>query len=84
MNAKAKKLSAGTHKFETVKTVPAPVLSIVYADSPVGVQMLELTEKTCRWPIGDPKKAGFHFCGDCPAPGRPYCVKHADIAYSDA
>src|SRR3954470_17196434 len=25
--------------------------------------LLELTEETCRWPIGDPGQADFFFCG---------------------
>ena len=25
--------------------------------------LLQLTEKTCRWPIGDPGSAEFFFCG---------------------
>ena len=30
--------------------------------------LLELTEETCRWPIGDPGQADFFFCG-----GPAYC-----------
>lgn len=33
-------------------------------------------EGTCRWPLGDPMKPGFTFCGaDC-APARVYCETH--------
>jgi len=46
-----------------------------------GVSLLELTEKTCRYPYGDPKQAGFHFCGCETLPGLPYCAEHAAIAY---
>lgn len=35
----------------------------------------------CAWPIGDPGDAGFHFCTDESAPGRPYCDAHCDQAY---
>ena len=36
----------------------------------------------CRWPIGDPGKAGFGFCGArCDDPERPYCEKHRAQAY---
>lgn len=38
----------------------------------------------CRWPIGDPEEAGFHFCGARAEPGRPYCEQHARIAYVPA
>jgi GcrA cell cycle regulator len=35
----------------------------------------------CLWPIGDPRTADFHFCGEDPAPGRPYCMGHCAMAY---
>lgn len=37
--------------------------------------------KSCSWPMGDPKQAGFHFCGEPAEPGRPYCNQHCHIAY---
>lgn len=46
-----------------------------------GISLLELTEKTCRYPYGDPKKEGFHFCGGKSLAGLPYCAQHAEIAY---
>lgn len=30
----------------------------------------------CCWPIGEPGRVGFHFCGCKSAPGRPYCEEH--------
>ena len=45
------------------------------------VTLLNLTEQTCRWPIGDPGTAGFHFCGRRAELGLPYCGAHARIAY---
>ena len=50
--------------------------------SPCG--LLELTPQRCRWPIGDPVKPGFMFCGAFDADlgdGRPYCRAHAHMAY---
>jgi GcrA cell cycle regulator len=41
-----------------------------------------LTSRTCRWPIGDPKKEDFCFCGATPTRGRPYCGFHVGIAYA--
>lgn len=35
----------------------------------------------CSWPIGDPRKDDFHFCGEQAMPGKPYCSQHAAIAY---
>lgn len=37
--------------------------------------------KSCSWPVGDPKQAGFHFCGEPSEPGRPYCAHHCHQAY---
>jgi GcrA cell cycle regulator len=39
-----------------------------------------LLPNECRWPIGDPQHADFHFCGDPKSDGTPYCAKHADKA----
>ena len=45
------------------------------------VTVRSLTDITCRWPIGDPKMEGFHFCGRAKPEGRPYCEHHAAIAF---
>jgi GcrA cell cycle regulator len=37
--------------------------------------------RSCSWPMGDPKQAGFHFCGGEAVPGRPYCASHCGMAY---
>lgn len=43
--------------------------------------LTELTERTCKWPVGDPLKEDFHFCG-CDSPdSSPYCSYHARLAY---
>lgn len=39
-------------------------------------QTRDLKPHHCRWPEGDPKRPGFHFCG-CPHDGAsPYCAHH--------
>lgn len=40
-----------------------------------------LSECSCRWPIGDPQLADFHFCGKNKVPGLPYCEFHARRAF---
>ncbi len=40
-----------------------------------------LTEKTCKWPIGDPMHDDFHFCGHDSKEDTPYCTYHASVAY---
>lgn len=43
--------------------------------------LTELTERTCKWPVGDPLKEDFHFCGAEACDGSPYCKYHARMAY---
>ena len=40
-----------------------------------------LGECHCRWPIGDPQNADFHFCGKEKVAGLPYCQFHARRAF---
>ena len=40
-----------------------------------------LGDCNCRWPIGDPQAAEFHFCGKNKVPGLPYCEFHARRAF---
>lgn len=40
-----------------------------------------LTENDCRWPIGDPQLADFHFCGKSKVNGLPYCEFHSRRAF---
>jgi GcrA cell cycle regulator len=43
--------------------------------------LTELTERTCKWPVGDPLKDDFHFCGCESTDSSPYCTYHAKLAY---
>lgn len=49
-----------------------------------GVKMVDLRDKMCRWPLGDPREADFIFCGCQSVPGLPYCPDHAKMAYQAA
>ncbi|WP_137388229.1 GcrA family cell cycle regulator [Rhodoligotrophos defluvii] len=59
---------------------PQPIREVITSSSS-GVSILQLSDKTCRWPIGEPGTDTFHFCGCAPKAGLPYCDKHARIAY---
>jgi GcrA cell cycle regulator len=51
------------------------------APSPHACALVDLDDDNCHFPIGEPGKAAFHFCGS-PAPGDgPYCHMHSRIAY---
>ena len=54
------------------------------APTPLKLKLTELTERTCKWPIGDPMHDDFHFCGHDADEGRPYCEYHAGLAFQPA
>ncbi|MEZ5912260.1 MAG: GcrA family cell cycle regulator [Paracoccaceae bacterium] len=43
--------------------------------------LMELTERTCKWPIGDPATEDFWFCGLPSQAGKPYCEAHVGVAF---
>ena len=43
--------------------------------------LMELTERTCKWPIGDPATDKFWFCGLPSQAGKPYCDAHVSVAF---
>lgn len=43
--------------------------------------LLDLNDRVCRWPMGHPGEADFHFCGEKVNPGFPYCVEHCGRAF---
>lgn len=45
------------------------------------LSLLELNERTCKWPIGDPSTDDFYFCGLPCEPEKPYCKAHVAVAY---
>ena len=45
------------------------------------LEMANLKPNQCRWPIGDPDSADFHFCGNPVFVGKPYCYEHCKQAY---
>jgi GcrA cell cycle regulator len=57
---------------------------IVPIDNGRGCTLFELGERKCRWPISDPGRDDFCFCGNEPVPGLPYCAGHARMAYRRA
>jgi GcrA cell cycle regulator len=45
------------------------------------ISLMELTEKTCKWPVGDPATDNFWFCGLAVQQGKPYCEAHVGVAF---
>jgi GcrA cell cycle regulator len=56
--------------------------SVLTEPEPAQVIKLDaLRSGMCSWPLGDPEKEGFHFCGEQAVSGKPYCTKHCAVAY---
>ena len=45
------------------------------------LSLMELTERTCKWPVGDPATEDFWFCGLPVQAGKPYCEAHVGVAF---
>lgn len=45
------------------------------------LNLMQLTERTCKWPIGDPATDEFWFCGHPVQVGKPYCETHVAVAF---
>ena len=61
-------------KNKTVKQRDLP-LRLVLRD-------IKWSRSKCVWPSGDPKTVEFNFCGAPIVPGKPYCSKHCELAYT--
>ena len=74
--------TALAHAYEIEEAEPEVIENII----PIGQRrtILELTEQTCRWPVGDPGSGDFFFCGGNTLDGLPYCAYHSRIAYQPA
>jgi GcrA cell cycle regulator len=73
---------AKPHQIAAAGSAMAEVLARMDAQSALKstVSLLELNERSCRWPIGDPTHENFGYCGDRRVRGA-YCDVHAEIAY---
>jgi GcrA cell cycle regulator len=59
---------------------PAP-LAVEKVEEIGACTLITLSAHVCRWPIGDPQRDGFSFCGrPADAPG-PYCPHHTQVAF---
>jgi GcrA cell cycle regulator len=72
------------HRPTSPRRFPALRPQLPDAQSTLGsIALLDLRDHHCRWPVGDPRRSGFAFCGERAdlAAKRPYCPHHARIAY---
>lgn len=70
----------------TAAEAPVPRVDAAGTVVPIAkrLPLEKLTERTCKWPIGDPGHPDFHFCGHTSLDGLPYCRYHAGVAYQAA
>lgn len=68
---------------QLLNTLPGPAVEKSPRKLPNGkfVTTATLTSRTCKWPFGDPAESGFHYCGQPPESGRPYCDVHDRMSY---
>lgn len=66
---------------EDVIETDIPAKSDVVVPISRQLNLLQLSENTCRWPVGDPLSSDFHFCGADSSENSPYCAFHAKIAF---
>ena len=64
-----------------VEVEMAPQTADIFIPVEQRLTLLQLSEQTCKWPIGDPVSPDFYFCGQHSEDGRPYCEFHARRAY---
>jgi len=78
------------HKVETAMEEIAELARVPYVPVEIEppparrVSLLELTNATCRFPLGDVGTPGFCFCGNLDADlaaDRPYCAAHHKLIY---
>jgi GcrA cell cycle regulator len=60
---------------------PLPQVQELFIPEDQRLSLLQLSEVTCKWPIGDPLTPDFYFCGQHSLEGKPYCEFHARRAY---
>lgn len=62
--------------------IPEPdSISPVVLDSGDRTTVNTIKNNMCKWPIGDPAKDDFHFCGQPSVAGKSYCTYHARMAF---
>ena len=70
----------GKSASEKVQRERAPVAVVAQMKAPQTLHPA-IGSAACKWPIGHPDEAGFHFCGANALVGKPYCPDHYRRAY---
>lgn len=69
-------------RLELAKRRPtAPSTTGALSEQDNVIRLAGLRTGMCRWPVGESAGAGYHFCGETAADGKPYCPAHCNLAY---
>jgi GcrA cell cycle regulator len=77
----ARTTTSNDHETDTGRVLDYVPVNTAVLPTSLRLTLTELTERTCKWPVGDPLKDDFHFCGCDASESSPYCKFHAKMAY---
>lgn len=67
---------------EVKSVIPEPEFTApVVLESGARSTVATIKNNMCKWPLGDPAKDDFHFCGQPTLSGKSYCAYHAHLAF---
>ncbi len=79
---KDKDVPAKAPREEVKSVIPEPdFIAPLVLDSGDAATVSTIGNNMCKWPIGDPAREDFHFCGQPTLPGKSYCAYHARMAF---
>ncbi len=70
-------------KNPAIATVSRTAIEDLVAPEPKKIDLVELSDKRCKWPYGDPATDDFYFCGHASKDEQPYCEYHSALAYQN-
>lgn len=71
-----------TPRAQTKPVAPEPeFIAPLVLDTGDPTTVSTIKNNMCKWPIGDPAKDDFHFCGQPCVSGKSYCSYHARMAF---
>ena len=73
---------AAAPREEVKSVIPEPeFIAPLVLDTGDAATVATIQKNMCKWPIGDPARDDFHFCGQSTLSGKSYCAYHAHMAF---
>ena len=67
---------------EVKSVIPEPeFIAPLVLDTGYRTTVSTIGNNMCKWPLGDPAREDFHFCGQKTLSGKSYCAYHAHLAF---